>query len=96
MNFRKLDKKHWGPIAAVALGVVFLGALIANAPACEVPTVTEKAPPPPPPCKDVKLNALTTEECPHKDHILETHVLQATVCRCKGNIKEKKDGWLDF
>lgn len=89
-NFKFDKKKHLGPAIGLAIGVFFIGALVLNAPACS--ESEQAAPLPPPPCKDAKLSAFGTETCPHEDHILETHVLKATVCRCKGNIKED-EGW---
>jgi hypothetical protein len=78
--------------AALVLGVLACAILLSFA-TCESPV--SQAPPPPPPCKDVKLNAIMTEECPHPEHVLETHVLSASVCRCKGNIPKEEPGIID-
>jgi hypothetical protein len=50
-------------------------------------TTCESAPyvAPPPPCKDMKLNPLTTQQCPHADHVLETSILKPSVCKCKNH-----------
>lgn len=90
MNFKFDKKKHMGPAIGLTIGAFFVGALVLNAPACEpgpgpFSSKTKE------PCKDAKLSAFGTEECPHPDHVLETHVLQPTICRCKSNIKKEED-----